>query len=479
MAPTRFRLALVALLAPLVFAACDSPDSRAAASYALDAETAAQAAEMEARAAERQAAEQARQDSIARVEELREGRLKRPDSMRALYVNAWAVGSRDRMEEFIRLARETEINALVLDIKESDTYLTYPDTEIALARQIGAHERPASQWLPELVERLNEEGIYSIARIVVFKDAMLAQKRPDLAIRSRDGSVWRDRQGNPWVDPYNRDVWQFNIDIAREALEMGFSELQWDYVRFPDVPTRFFENMVFDNPDGLRREEAIRDFIVESRRQLAEFGVPVTADIFGLVTHVLNDLGIGQQWETLTKVTDALLPMVYPSHYPVGSYGIQRPNASPYQILRASMEEAVQRNAFLKEQGHEVAEIIPWLQAFSAPWVDDIRYGASHLREQIQATYDAGLTSWVLWHPGSRYAPYYAAFRGANGELSELERGGWQATQWTPPAGRLSPMVARNERQRQEIEAALDAMAIPTPAVARPAPQRRAPGTEG
>jgi len=285
---------------------------------------------------------------------------------------------------------------------------------------------------------------------------MLATKRPDLAIQTREGGVFRDRSGAPWVNPYNRTVWDYHIDIAREALEMGFSELQWDYVRFPDVPTRLYETMVFPGADGVSRAEIIRDFVEYSQRELAEYQVPITADVFGLVTHVTNDLGIGQQWEMLSAVADVLLPMVYPSHYYAGSYGISHPNAEPYRILRISMEEARLRNEAMRERGQEPARIVPWLQAFSAPWVDDIRYGATHLREQIQATYDAGLTDWVLWHPGSRYAPYMAAFRGADGSPSELERQGWTATVWDPPAGRLSPMVAQNERERREANERLD-----------------------
>ncbi len=451
-AAVRLALPLLILLAAL--AACgdpDNPDRSTAAvmAYAQDGVT----ADEERRAALR---EEARQDSVAEWEARFGDRVPAPDSIRALYLNAWALASRDRVREFLQIARDTEINAFVLDIKESDSYLTHSGTEIALAKEIGADGRPASNWLPELVDSLKANDIYTIARIVVFKDEMLATKRPDLAIQTREGGVFRDRSGAPWVNPYNRTVWDYHIDIAREALEMGFSELQWDYVRFPDVPTRLYETMVFPGADGVSRAEIIRDFVEYSQRELAEYQVPITADVFGLVTHVTNDLGIGQQWEMLSAVADVLLPMVYPSHYYAGSYGISHPNAEPYRILRISMEEARLRNGAMRERGQEPARIVPWLQAFSAPWVDDIRYGATHLREQIQATYDAGLTDWVLWHPGSRYAPYMAAFRGADGSPSELERQGWTATVWDPPAGRLSPMVAQNERERREANERLD-----------------------
>jgi hypothetical protein len=402
-----------------------------------------------------QAEEQARADSISAWEERFGSRVERPDAIKGLYVNAWAAGSRSRMAHLMRIAEETEINAFVIDIKESDTYLTHDSTGIALAKEIGADTRPASTWLPALVDSLHARGIYTIARIVVFKDRMLAEKRPDMAIRHVNGGVWGDQHGRPWVDPYNREVWDFNIDIAREALDMGFGEVQWDYVRYPDVRSELQRAMSFPLANGVSREDNIRDFVAYSREQLAEYRVPITADIFGLVTHLPGDVGIGQQWEKLSEVTDALLPMVYPSHYSPGNYGISRPNARPYEIVRISMEEAVERNRIMERDGRAVARVIPWLQAMSATWLDDIRYGPSHLREQIQATYDAGLNSWVLWNPGSRYDVFLPALRGADGSPSELERSGWQATRWDPPRQRMSRVILQREAaDRAAAEAA-------------------------
>jgi hypothetical protein len=391
------------------------------------------------------AEERAREDSIARWNERFGNRVPRPDSIRALYVNGWAAGSRSRMAELLRVARETEINAFVIDLKESDTYLTYDSTGIDLALEIGAHERPASRWLPELVRTLQEEGIYPIARIVVFKDRMLAEKRPDLAIQHVDGGVWLDQRGKPWVDPYNRTVWDYNIAIAREALDMGFSEIQWDYVRFPDVVSSLQRSMAFPTAAGVSRDENIRDFIAYSREQLAEYRVPITADVFGLSTHVQGGVGIGQQWEMLIEVADALLPMVYPSHYYTGMYGFRHPNAHPYEIVRISMQEAVERTEALRSAGKNVGEVIPWLQAFSASWLDDLRYGPEHLRNQIQAAYDAGLKSWILWNPGSRYQVFYPALRPADGSLSAIERDGWVATAWEVPRSRLSLAIRNRE----------------------------------
>src|SRR5215218_1592295 len=185
------------------------------------------------------------------------GRIPRPDSMRALYVNAWAAGSRSRMRDLIAIADTTEVNAFVIDVKESDTFLTYDSTAIALATEIGADTRPGSRWLPALLDTLRAHRIYPIARIVVFKDRMLAEKKPELAIRAAGGGVWHDGLGKPWVNPYDRRVWDYNVAIAREALDMGFHEVQWDYVRFPDVTPAVRAGMVFPGAGGKTRWDNI------------------------------------------------------------------------------------------------------------------------------------------------------------------------------------------------------------------------------
>lgn len=388
-----------------------------------------------------------REDSVAQWHARFGNRVPRPDSVRALYVNGWAAGGRTRMRELVRIADETEINAFVVDIKESDTYLTHDSSGIALAKEIGADTMPRSRWLPELVDTLIAHGIYPIARIVVFKDRMLAEKKPELAIRHTDGGIWLDQKGKPWVNPYDRRVWDYNIAIAKEALDMGFSEVQWDYVRFPDVTEARRRTMAFPGANGVPRDDNIAAFIRYSREQLAEYRVPVTADVFGLVTHLPGDVGIGQNWEKVITTADAVLPMVYPSHYFGGVYGFSAPNAHPYEMVRISMQDAVERTRAVQQRGQKTGEIIPWLQAFTADYLHDgITYGASHLRQQIAATYDSGLKSWVLWNPGSRYDVYLPALRPADGSPSPLERGGWKPLRWEVPRGRLSVVVRQMDR---------------------------------
>jgi hypothetical protein len=371
-------------------------------------------------------------------------RVPRPDSVRALYVNAWAAGSRSRMENLIRIADETEINAFIIDIKESDTYLAYDKTQIPLALEIGADERPATKWLPALIDTLNAHGIFSIARIVVFKDRMLAEKKPELAIRHANGSVWKDNKGGPWVNPYDKRVWDYNIAIAKEALDMGFGELQWDYVRFPDVTNSARAVMRYPGSDSVSRADNIRNFIAYSKEQLAEYKVPVTADIFGLVTHLEGDVEIGQNMERVVSVADAVLPMVYPSHYASGLYGFAKPIANPYQIVRLSVTDAVERARFVRDStGKPVAEVMPWLEAMS---IRGAAYGAAEIRAQIQATYDAGAKSWALWNPGSKFAEFEGALRPASGGPSAIERSGWTRPDWELPRSRLSKVILKREQ---------------------------------
>ena len=388
-------------------------------------------------------------------------RVAKPDSVRALYVNAWASGSHARMTELISIADASEINAFIIDVKESDTFLSYDRTAIPLAKEIGADQRPATKWLPTLLDSLKAHGIYSIARIVVFKDRMLAEKKPEFAIRHVNGGLWRDKKGGAWVNPYDRRVWDYNIAIAKEALDMGFSEVQWDYVRFPDVTNTMRATMSYPGANGKIRQDNIRDFILYSKKALASYKVPVTADVFGLVTHDVSDVQIGQHWETVITAADAVLPMVYPSHYANGHYGFPRPGAVPYNLIRVALTDAVVRTKFVADSAKvPVGEIRPWLEAMS---IRGNEYGPAEVRAQIQATYDAGLKSWALWSPGSKFEPFVDALRPASGGLSPIEKSGWKAPTWTPSPSLLSAVTQQREA-RLHPKAAAPVAPAATPA---------------
>jgi hypothetical protein len=298
--------------------------------------------------------------------------------------------------------------------------------------------------MPALVDTLRAHQIYPIARIVVFKDRSLAEKKPEMAIRNTSGGLWRDRKGGAWVNPYDKRVWDYNIAIAREALDMGFSELQWDYVRFPDVTATMRATIVYPGSEGRTRADNIRAFIEYSKAALSSYKVPVTADVFGLSTHAEGDVDIGQHWESVITVADAVLPMVYPSHYASGHYGLARPIANPYQIVRFALTDAMERTRFAKDStGKPVGEVVGWLEAMS---IRGASFGAAEVRLQIQAAYDAGVKSWALWNPGSRFTEFEDALRPASGGPSPIEQRGWTPPTWELPRQRLS-VVIRNREQ--------------------------------
>jgi len=327
------------------------------------------------------------------VEQARLEPVARPDVVRGLYLNAWAAGSKRKLAKLLDIADRTEINTFVIDVKEGGR-VSY-DSDVPLVNEIGSDAR----YIPDIryvLEQMRAHGVYPIARIVVFKDAVLASAKPEWAVQRADGTVWRDHHGDTWVDSFNQAVWDYNIAIAREAIELGFAEVQWDYVRFPDVPRSYRATAVWPAAAGRTQDDGIREFLLYAREQLADLGVPVTADVFGQTVSIADDMGIGQKWEKVVDAVDVVLPMVYPSHFGPGVYGLGRPNANPYETVYRALRYAVERSAAVPG----AALIRPWLQDFT---LGPPRYGPYHVRAQIQAVYDAGLTEWILWNPGSNY----------------------------------------------------------------------------
>ncbi len=339
-----------------------------------------------------------------------------PPPVKALYVNAWAFGS-SKLWHLVRLADSTEVNALVVDVKDDTGCLLY-DSKVVVAQQIGATRCLRARDARARLDTLHEHDIYAIARIVVAKDPLLAERRPHWSVQQRDvGGLWRDRIGSAWVDAYNDSVWIYAAQLAEEAVHMGFDEVQFDYVRFPDEPREAMANASFPSrKKGETQREAVRASVAMMVQRLEPLGIPVTFDIFGLTASATGDLGIGQVWEDFTSVADVVLPMVYPSHYYAGAYGYARPNANPYAIVKNALREAIERS---RPQAKSAA-IRPFLQAFTLgrrlP-----RYTPHEIREQIRAAEDLGIESWVLWNPRSVYQrdalrPYRTEVRPASSE---------------------------------------------------------------
>jgi hypothetical protein len=325
-------------------------------------------------------------------------RVPTPDTLRGLYVNRWAALGR-KLNDLIGVAKRTEVNALVIDVKDDRGFVLYRSS-VALAREIGA-DTADGHWMSRaklraVIDTMVAHNIYPIARIVVAKDPLLAQKKLDLAIkRKSDLKPWLDKNGNAWLDPHQPAVWQYAADLAREAYEMGFSEVQFDYVRFPDEK-RLIGETVYPLANGRTRAQVIRDQLGFVRKALKPHAMRVTADVFGLTATDTTDMGIGQRWEMFVDQVDVVLPMIYPSHFARGTYKFRHPNAHPYETIDHALKDVIARS----DSVPNAAIIIPWYQDFTlgAP-----RYTAAQIRAQKKAGYDNGFQSWILWNPKSNY----------------------------------------------------------------------------
>jgi hypothetical protein len=317
---------------------------------------------------------------------------------RGLYVFRYAVSPK-RLKHLIAIADSTEINAFVIDVKD-EFGLNFRPGDPLLKKNAGSQAKLTS--LGAMVDTIRAHGILPVARIVVFKDSVAARLNPEHTIKKADGTAWRDKTGQTWVNPYANAIWEYNFRVAEEAINMGFGEIQFDYIRFPE-PYRSLPPQVFPGQNGRSKPQVLAEFLSAARERFAKLGVRTTADIFGLVTTVGGTLEVGQRWEPISQSVDVVLPMVYPSHYPRGSFQLDRPNAAPYDVIHISISRARERDEKLGIKGEHVR---PWLQAFS---IGTPPYGPKEIEEQKRGVYDAGYDGWVLWEAGSRYDKFLPA----------------------------------------------------------------------
>lgn len=316
-----------------------------------------------------------------------------PFQAKALYLSAYGIGSDALREAALELVKQTELNALVIDVKSDRGMIPYASS-IALAERIGAQKVRTVKDMPALIAQLHQKNIYLIARIVVFKDDPLANARPDLALKNHQGQLWRDGEELSWVDPMRQEVWQYNLDIAEEAARLGFDEIQFDYVRFPDAP-----GVQYAQPSTqASRVDAIGGFLGAARRRLAPYNVFIAADIFGYVLWNTDDTAIGQQLERLTDALDYICPMLYPSGFKWGIPNYRNPLDHPYDIVYRSLQRAKQRTNL------DGARFRPWLQGFSDYAFDHRPFGAAEVQAQIDGAEAAQASGWMLWNPRNRYS---------------------------------------------------------------------------
>ncbi len=372
----------------------------------------------------------------AMSEDIEVNARREPVKVKGIYVSGPVAGI-DRMDTLIELVDQTELNAMVIDIKNDEGRVTYKmQSEQVLEIDAGVSY---IKDIEELVSKCKEKNIYLIARIVAFRDPYLAEQKPEWAVHTKDGNIFRDKSGLAWVNPYKREMWDYMAEIALQAADAGFDEIQFDYIRF-STDIKEDEVDYGEESENIGKIEIITEFTKYMYEKLVPQGVYVAADVFGTVIDNETDQDIvGQDYVQMAEYLDYICPMVYPSHYYSGSYGITIPDADPYATIYAAASSSVQQLRAVPEETR--AQVRPWLQGFTASWVaGHISYGREQIRAQIKGAYDAGYDEWIVWNAAVKYQPEWFL----TDSEAEAERQQWDTEQ--------QQKKAEEERQQKEAE---------------------------
>jgi hypothetical protein len=315
-----------------------------------------------------------------------------PFKVKALYLSSYGLASQKIREAAKEAVKSNNLNALVIDIKGDNGFIPFK-VDIPLAEEVGAQKTILFKDMKAVVASLKEQGLYLIARIVVFKDDLLAAGRPQWAVKVKGGGVFRDRERLRWIDPFHQEAWDYNIAIAKAAAEVGFDEVQFDYVRFPDNRKVGFAKPANQNS----RTEAIGGFLKAAHQALASSNIMVAADIFGYVMWNLDDTGIGQTVASALDSVDVVCPMLYPSGYQFGIPNYKNPVQHPYEIVFLSLKRAQERT------GSNPLRFRPWIQAFRDYAFRAGDFSEERMRIQIKAADTFGASGWMFWNPRNVY----------------------------------------------------------------------------
>jgi hypothetical protein len=335
--------------------------------------------------------------------------------VKAVYLTGPSAGLTSRVDKIIDISKTTELNTVVVDIKE-DGSLNY-QSSLEIVKKYGLQTK---YYNPEkLIKKFHDNGIYVIGRIVTFRDKTLAKNRADLGIKTPKGTLWLENGKNPWTNPYNEEVWDYNIAIAKEAVSKGFDEIQFDYVRFPTGKKTDFNY----GTNVSTKAEAINGFLAKAEKEIhQELGVPVSADVFAIIIESKADgESIGQKINEVGKDIYCINPMIYPSHYANASHGIMgngvgqningvsftKPDLEPYKVMYNALMSAKTKISAVPEYK---AKVRPYIQAVTAKYLSNgyfQTYNAQQVRDQIKAVYDAGYEEWILWDASNKYQEAY------------------------------------------------------------------------
>ncbi len=327
--------------------------------------------------------------------------VKTPEPVKGIYMTSWVASNKELRNNLVKIIDETEINTVVIDIKDYSGKIVFEVSNPDL-KKYGSEEVRIKD-LKEFIEELHKKGIYVAGRLAVFQDAYFTKIRPDLAVKTKDGTnVWRDRKNLTWIDPGSQEYWDYIILISKESRSIGFDEINFDYIRYPSDGN--MRDISYPISSTTERTIIMKSFFEYINKNLSDSGLKISADLFGMVTNTYDDMGIGQVLEDALPYFDYIMPMVYPSHYPPNFRGLSDPEKYPYEVIHFAMSEAVARSKNLASStGQDLVKyqnkLRPWLQDFGLK----NKYGSEEVRAQIKATNDVGLTSWILWSPSNKY----------------------------------------------------------------------------
>lgn len=342
--------------------------------------------------------------------------VETPKAVKAIYMTACVATLKTFREKLVNIADTTEINSIVIDVKDFSGTIAFKPEDPLLKDNEGTGCR--TKDLREFVAELHAKGIYTIARITVMQDPYYTKLHPDLAVHKKsDGSVWRDHKGLSFVDVSAKPYWDYIVALGKETYSLGFDELNFDYMRYPSDGD--MQDIEFTWSKGMSKAEALEHFFSYLHEKLSPIGAKLSVDLFGMTTTNDDDLNIGQVLERAMPYFDYVCPMVYPSHYPPNFNGWKNPNDHVYDLIKFVMTRGVERAVATTTPvehfgGVRVGTSTPAIYTKDAyspnklrPWLQDFNYGGTYgpaeVRAQIQATYDVGLNSWLLWDPKNVY----------------------------------------------------------------------------
>ncbi len=319
--------------------------------------------------------------------------IKTPVPVKAIYMSSWVAGSKRLRDNLVKLIDTTEINSVVIDIKDYTGKVSFEVNNEEL-QKFNSSERRITD-VKEFIGSLHDKGIYVIGRVSSFQDSYLVKTKPEYAVTDKAGKVWKDRKGISWLDVGAKPIWDYLALIGEEAYADGFDELNFDYIRFPSDGN--MEDIAFPFSHGKVKSQALKEFFAFLDVTFHEKKIPISADLFGMTTSNNDDLGIGQILGDALQHFDYVSPMVYPSHYPDTFLGFAKPATKPYEVVKYAMDNAVKK---ANAASTTPSKLRPWLQDFS---IGGVTYTSDMVRAQMKATYDTGLDSWMLWNASNVY----------------------------------------------------------------------------